>query len=261
MLKVLFITIILVSCSSWEGKSRQKTVLLFVHGANFTASSWNQLRGNISNKSVAINLPGRNDKKAISGITLRKSAIALCQRIKKFKNDIVLIAHSQGGAVVNESLGVCSSIRISKIIYLAAVVPLPGEKPFDLLSKEDEGNYLKGIEFNEKKMSLDILKQEKFISSFSADASSKQKIEIMKSAVSEPALIGEGKLRFPIKKLKDIRKYYIHTLSDKIISYESQLKITKRLKFNQKYHLKSGHLPMITRDKELAKIIEEIILL
>ena len=233
---------------------------VFIHGANFDKNSWEALRSNLSEKTYAFNLPGRaSDGVKPKEVTLELSAKSLCEQLRPLEAPYTLIAHSQGGAIVNQAVGTCPELNIEKIIYISAVVPFPGEGVFEKLSKADEKNYFRGITYNSVEGLLEISDASEFVKSFSGDVSETLKEMIIKYAVSEPSKVGEGKLSFKLSDLKKAKLYYIHSAKDLIVSLPSQKIYTKRLKFEKSFGLNSHHLPMVTHVGKLANILEQIL--
>lgn len=232
------------------------TNIHFVHGANLKAKSWDLLRDSVNFRSLAIDLPGRNDSIAHKSINLTVSAKALCNSLVGFDTVIV---HSQGGAVINHALGLCPEKKIQKIIYISAVVPLPGEKAFQNLSTSDEENYFKGITFDETKLSMVITNADMFLNSFAPKASPEMKRYIWMNSTSEPAAIGDEFVQYDEKEMNKIKKYYIRTLEDKIVSIESQDKMILNAGIESIYSIESGHLSMFIEYENLAKILNEVV--
>ncbi len=249
----------LTALTGTAGASSVPRNLILVHGAHLDAASWRPLLGALGNVPVrAVQLPGRRDSLDPHAVTLELSARKLCQEIAATKGEITLLAHSQGGAVVNHSLGLCQNRKVRSIIYLAAVAPFSGEKPFDLLSKTDEQNYLQGVAFDQAAGLFKIVSREKFLQSFSPDATQAERDYIFAGAVAEPSRIGEGVVQFPRHTFDHLEKFYILTTQDQIITAQSQLRILQRLRLSGIYRLVSGHLPMVTAPRELSRIIHEI---
>ena len=260
-LKIIALHIVISTCLSFSNPALSATndsVIVFVHGAHLTANSWQEVALSLKEKgyqSMAVNLPGREDNINPKDITLNSSAKYLCDAINSLNKKITFVTHSQGGAVVNHAQSICPSVEVDRIIYLASVSPLKGEKPFDRLSKEDETNYFKGVGYDENTGLMIINNKDAFVESFSSNSNPSQREAILTSSVSEPAYIADGIVNNDIKKFSAIRKFYIFTEQDKIISMASQVKIEKQLKTIKTSSINSGHIPMITHPDDLVSIL------
>lgn len=251
-MKLLTLVLPLFSLTAFASENN----IHFVHGANLTAKSWDLVRSKVKFKSSAIDLPGRNDGLEHKKINLTNSAVALCGALRG--HDVVIV-HSQGGAIINHALGLCPEKKVEKIIYISAVVPLSGEKPFSKLSAKDEEYYFKGITYNKKLGSMVISSTDKFLSTFAPEASPKIRKLIMINSVSEPSAIGDEKVKYKESDKSKISTYYIKTLKDKIISPKSQNKMIKDADIKNIYEINGGHLPMFTNVDELSVILNKII--
>ena len=260
-LKIIALHIVISTCLTFSNPALSATndsVIVFVHGAHLTANSWQEVALSLKEKgyqSMAVNLPGREDNINPKDITLNSSAKYLCDAINSLNKKITFVTHSQGGAVVNHAQSICPSVEVDRIIYLASVSPLKGEKPFDRLSKEDETNYFKGVGYDENTGLMIINNKDAFVESFSSNSNPSQREAILTSSVSEPAYIADGIVNNDIKKFSAIRKFYIFTEQDKIISMASQVKIEKQLKTIKTSSINSGHIPMITHPDDLVSIL------
>ena len=242
--------------------SSQEPMVVLVHGAHLTAKSWNRVEQKLNQNgidSMAVNLPGRLDTINPKKITLNSSSQFLCKAITNIHKKIVFVTHSQGGAIVNHAQSICPNINVERIIYLASVSPLTNEKPFDSLSKADEENYFEGVSYEEKSGLMMISNEDAFVESFSSIANSPLKNSILASAVNEPAYIADGVVNMDSKKYAAIKKFYIFTQQDKIISMDSQVKIAKQLKPIKTSTINSGHIPMITHPDELVSALIQFI--
>lgn len=238
--------------------SEKGPTVVFVHGAHLTASSWEKVEVGLKQKgfkSIAVNLPGRHDSVNPKKITLGTSAVALCEVVSQINKNVVYVAHSQAGAVVNHAMTLCPKVNVDRVIYLASVSPLNGEKPFDKLSKADEENYYKGVGYDESTGLMVINNKDAFVQEFSSEENSALKEEILSAAVSEPAYIAEGVVKLDVDKFNAIKKFYIFTENDQIISKTSQLAIAKRLTTAKTATIESGHVPMITHSEQLTMLV------
>ncbi len=243
------------------GESGSGQTLVLVHGAHLTGDSWSEvvkaLRAS-GHEVVAVNLPGRGSSTGFDEVTLGSSARSLCTVAARHGPKLSFVAHSQGGAVVNHLLGLCPEIIVEKIIYLAAVAPLHGEKPFDMLSKADEENYYRGVVYDEASGLMKIQDAEGFLASFAPQSHSEHSVlgkVILEAAVDEPAVIAEGVVSLDAVRFREIEKYYIYTRGDQIVSLASQQRIASKFKLVDSRTMDSGHLPMFTQPAVLSKTI------
>ena len=263
-----FVAILLIAitgCSTInqnKSLSTREEMLVFVHGAHLTSDSWfstAKILGIVGFDSISVNLPGRNPSDNPNKITLNRSSQALCDAIKNIDSPIVLIAHSQGGAISNNAFSLCPKSNIKSIIYIAAVAPINGDTPYSLLGKADESNYLKGINYDDDSGWMTIKDKDAFVSVFTNSESTAIKDTIVRQAVNEPAIIGEGVVHYNSEYFSKLNKFYIHTKFDKIISIESQEKIASKIDLNRSVTLDTGHLPMLSSPALLAREIEQIL--
>jgi len=257
-------SLLLAGCSANQvsHENSAKSTLVFVHGAHLAANSWQKVIAPLKQKgyeALAVDLPGRNDAVDPKAVTLTSSAKALCDTLNAVEGKTVLVAHSQGGAVVNHSLSICPNINLQSIVYVAAVAPVNGAKPFSLLSKQDDENYFKAVDYDKKSGWLKIKDAEIFASMFTNAKSAEIKSEVVSLAVQEPAAIADGKAEFAADKFAQIKKLYIYTLEDKIISLASQRKIAASITPDSEVVMSTGHVPMLTQPQQMSEILDRFI--
>lgn len=256
---IVFSSILLCLCfSNFAASAENDSVIVFVHGAHLTASSWGAVSDTLNKqgyRNISINLPGREDYLSPKDVTLNSSATYLCGEISHINKNVTFIAHSQGGAIVNHAQSICPQVKVERIIYLASVSPMKGEKPFDRLSKQDEKNYFKGVSYNEASGLMIIKNPDEFVQTFSSSNSIPVKKEVLKLSVNEPASIAEGIVQYDSETFLGIKKFYIFTELDQIISKASQVKIEQQLTTLKTSSINSGHIPMITHPEKLVPIL------
>jgi len=233
--------------------------LVFVHGAHLTSNAWSSVATLLETdgyNTIAVNLPGREQSANPNDITLDVSSQALCDAIKNVNAPITFVAHSQGGAVVNNALSICPIKNIKNIIYVAAVAPINGDKPFSLLNSSDEENYFKGVSFDEKSGWMVISDKDSFVSVFTNSTSNEVTSLVSSQAVNEPAIIGDGVVSYETEYSSKINKFYIYTKQDKIISLNSQKAITGEIDLKDSATIDTGHLPMISSPLKLVNKIK-----
>jgi len=255
---VFLLTLFTLSGCAYNNAKSPVNTLVFVHGAHLTSHAWSSVIALLEKdgyNTIAVNLPGREQSVNPNEITLDASSQALCDAINDVNGPITFIAHSQGGAVVNNALSICPIKNIKNIIYVAAVAPTNGDKPFSLLNSSDEENYFKGVNFDEKSGWMLISDKDSFVSVFTNSTSNEVASLILSQAVNEPAIIGEGVVSYEEEYFSKINKFYIYTTQDKIISFSSQKAIAGQIELKNDVVIDTGHLPMISSPLKLASQI------
>lgn len=257
-LSCLALSISVASVST--ASAAESSSIVFVHGAHFNADAWQRVQEKLDNKtnSYAVNLPGRNDHILPEKVSMELTAASLCTFMASIPEKKMIVAHSQGGAIINAALSICPDEPIDKVVYVTAVAPLDNEGVFTKLNKSDETHYFSGVQFNEQRKLMEISNTDNFAKSFAQDANPTEQAWLKEHAVAEPAPIGEGTVTLNKQRYDALDKYYIYAKRDQIISLESQQKIAKDLDLKASFEIDSGHLPMLTNSQELSDLLIQI---
>lgn len=216
--------------------------LLFIHGAHFDGSSWNEIR-----KITDAKYPSLAPTTGMR--TLHEAAGLYCTQIP---SKSIIVAHSYGGAIANEMTGVCPN-KVEAIIYVTAVSPHSGEMAFDLIAKKDQKGYGSIVNFTKKLVVPK--KRDKFLKKMAGRKISNPNVKIF----SEPSTVGREKLNFDQENFNKIPKAYIFAEDDLIVSLGSQKKYASREVLWSQTTVKSGHLPMITASEALGAVLLDTI--
>ena len=239
--------LLLFSCAHKQAETRQKE-LVFITGSHFDEASWDPVIKNLNSAkfvTLSITREGRDPNKPAH---LKQIAEAACL---KMHDTSILVAHSFGGATANEIVGTCPN-KVVKIIYVSALVPLNQEHPTDILKGADQKQYLSAVKIEKDR----ITPKSKVEFSQILDSELHLDERQLPPVYSESMLNLADTVTFDQKIYTAIPKYYIYTNLDKIISLESQKKLASRIVFIGSNSLASGHLPMLSKPKELAQIID-----
>lgn len=257
----MFLSILFINSLLFSLKSNAATSFELVHGALFTSEGWSLVQQGLSDQgksSRAINLPGRGaDQTPAELIDLHYVVDKLCQDLRSREGTEILVGHSQGGAVITQALAVCPE-KIKALVYIAAVVPKNGERPFDLLSAKDGEAFERCAIFDEKAKLFRINKDGPLWENFMADLPEGEAAHWIDKMVSEPSEIGTTILHYPQSLFDSIPKFYIETLKDRIVSIESQKKIQKDIHFEGIYTLDTSHSPFLSMAKDITDILVNI---
>jgi len=142
---LLFISTLL-SCSS---AATSKPALVLVHGAHFDERSWDLLKNQMQGDRI-YSLSLFDQSEDPKTLALDVYAKRVCDFVKDL-GKVVLLGHSQGGAVINQAFGICP-VNIKSLIFVAATIPFPGEKAFDLLEARDDEYYFSAISENKERV-------------------------------------------------------------------------------------------------------------
>ena len=261
-LLTLLITFSLLSACAYQnheasefasGDAEPATSVVLVHGANLRASSFVEVEKLLSNKGLKVTSPQiytpeeETDLGTVAG--------RLCRDLEDIKEKSVLVGHSQGGAIITEASTQCPD-QIRKLIFIAAVIPLPGEGAFDKLSPEDIKNFERCAELKDDSYFVPTSPRGCH-ANFMNNISDKQKALYFfeRDFVKEHVGIGNSKANYDPEIFSSIPKSYIVTKDDKIISQATQSTYIKIHQITDISSLESDHTPFYSQPKALSKTI------
>lgn len=234
---------------------------ILVHGALLTSSAWMPVQSYLQNHGynvVTIDVPGRaGDHINAKDVTLNLAVDKLCRVVNLQNNRVILVGHSQGGAIITEATNQCGA-NIAGLVYVAAVVPENGEKVFELLNETDGANFDKVATVNPDTGTYEINYQGPIKEVFMEDATDNQAKQAIADLVPEPARLGDEVLRYDTHLFSEIPKFYIRTTLDKIISPDTQKKYIARTHFDHVLALRTGHSPFVSEADKLGQYLINI---
>ena len=235
--------------------------MILVHGALFTSSVWLPVQTYLQNKGynvVTVDTPGRlHDGVSAQNATLHAAVEKVCQVANLQAEPVILVGHNQAGAIITQAIANCGP-QIQGLVYIAAVVPWPGEKPFDLLSDQDNKNFDKAAPLDHT-TGLSIPDYQAPIQDLlMADASTKDAQHAIMNMVPEPIIFAYDTLDYNLMAFNQIPKFYIKTMNDVMISPSSQDIFINRQAMNQIKTLLTSHCPFISQPTILGDILSDI---
>ena len=228
----------------------KKKHLVFIQGVHLDEKSWDAVKQNFNTDQYECSDLKRLGRDGQEPASLKEIAR---QAAEKIPTNAILVAHSYGGAIANALVGICPE-KIQKIIYLAAVVPLRGEKPFDKLAPADQKAYGSAVDFQPPKI---IPKDAKTFF--------KQTDPVVDLNSPLPHLYPEWisltteAIEYSDKDFNRIPKAYIHTLKDPVFSDTTQELFARRASIREiTKGLPTGHFPMFSDPVTLAELIKAL---
>lgn len=224
------------------------TGIILIHGAGLGKYIWSEINQYFNNPILHIEFPNREiGDKANKNLSFEDYLNSVFEQIDKWEiNRFTIVAHSIGGCIglkLNEHY----KEKVNGFIGISAIIPKKGKSftnSFPIPQKLILPLILKlfGTKPPEKSISeelcndLELTQSEEIISRFSPES---VKLYTTKINYTTP----------PKKSL------FIKLLNDKSVTQEMQNKMIENLKCQEILELDSGHLPMISKPKELAEII------
>lgn len=231
---------------------KDKLGIVFIYGAGLGGFIWDELKPLIKNPILTIEFPNRGvDDKTNVNLTFidyKKSAI---EQIEKWGIDnFVIVTHSIGGCV-GLSLTDYFSKKVAGFVGISSAVPKNGN------------SYISCLPFPQSLLMPLILNlfgtkppQKTIEQMLCNDLTPEQTSEVIKRFTPEAKLLYTTKVNY---KNLDIKTLYIKLNNDKGLSVQLQDKMIKNLKAQKVVTLVSGHLPMISKPKELSEILNNFI--
>lgn len=238
---------------------------LFIHGAWASGWGWNELLTHLpsdTNHYHVAYLPGSESWQASldSNANFEDYIMYMSQLIESLKGSIWLIAHS-GGGLTATALAEKYPNRITGIVYVAGMM-LPSDTRFDQLCERvaKSGIQTKGIaNYLEKTRYGTKVSLEGVESVFLQDASQQDAQQLYLKMVAQPDAARKVSVNWTQSRAGKVDKYYIIAKQDKSLVPEVQKAMIEATPTKGVVEIDSGHFPQLTKPKELALLLNELI--
>lgn len=226
--------------------------IVFIHGAGLNSSVWNDIIKVIKYPTLAIDFPNKKtDVKAFDMLTFDDYVSATTNQIKNWKKgQFIIVAHSIGACV---GLKVAEHFKneLKGFVAIGSVIPKNGN------------SFISSLPFPQKLIMPIILRflgtkppQKLIENELCNDLSAEQTSKIVNEFTPESKALYQTKINF---NLPATNRVYIKLKNDKSIPYSLQDKMSKNLNANKIITVDSGHLPMISKSKQLGGILTDFI--
>jgi hypothetical protein len=229
-----------------------KIGIVLIHGAGLGNFIWEPLRPLITKTVLTIEYPNREvSDKANIKLTFddyKKSAI---EQIEKWGiGNFVIVTHSIGGCV-GLSLTDYFAKKVIGFVGISSAIPTRGNSYTSCLSFPQSFLMPSILNLIGTKPPHKVIEQ-----TLCNDLTVEQTSEIIKRFTPESKLLYTTKVDY---KILDIETLYIKLNNDKGFHVQLQDKMIKNLIPQKVLTLNSGHLPMISKPKELSAILNNFI--
>ncbi|WP_029268504.1 alpha/beta fold hydrolase [Flavobacterium sp. KJJ] len=258
---VAFIFIV-TSCSNDDTQPETPKNYVLVHGAWQAPFVWERVKANLEkqgNKVIVVELPGHGDDKTSPGaITLDLYKEKVIDAISTIDGKVILVGHSLGGMIIS-SVAEAMPSRIEKLVYVAAYLPVSGQTLKELADTDRDSQL--GSEgaliFDTNDYTVDV-KPELIVNLFIQDGTPEIQNLVVKNYRIEPLIPFINPVMLTEQNFGSVKKVYIKTLQDHVVSPYLQNKMIATGKVESVYEINTGHSPFLSKPTELSSILTKI---
>ncbi len=232
--------------------------LLLVHGGWAGSWAWDRLLPELDALGVSyksITLPGHEPNSgALWSVSLADYSEHLAKAAREIEDRVILVGHSAGGFVVTAAAG-HSPESFDELVYLAALVPVEGERLAMLALGDKESKLGPGVRPNPFLGYLSLHRSVWHDALFH-DCDDESERQFAGLVVNEPLRPGLTKLKLK-SGFNKIPKSYVLCTNDHAMTTNYQRWMAERSGVPIRHELQCGHMPMNSNPKELAKVLAD----
>lgn len=248
-------TLILSACTQTPAPRAAPQTFVLVHGALLGEFSWNRVERRLvadGHTVITLDLPGHGaDQTPVDQLSLNSYRDAVIAAIGN-RTNVVLVGHSFGGMVVSQ-VAEAIPAKISKLVYLAALIPQNGESANDLAGRDQDSLFGKYVTPTPSAL---VFNPDGLGPVFCNDCAPEDVAMLRAKLRPEPLAPFATPVTLTAANYGSVRKYDILTRQDRAVSYTFQKTLQARVNFVKSVELDAGHLPFFSRPDELAKVLE-----
>ncbi|KAJ0972852.1 hypothetical protein J5N97_020811 [Dioscorea zingiberensis] len=247
--------------------------LVLVHGEGFGAWCWYKTIAMLEEAGldpVALDLTGSGIDNTDANIitSLESYAKPLINYLYSLPEGekVILVGHSCGGASISYALECCPK-KISKAVFVSATMVADGQKPFDVFAEElasaeafmQESQFLLYGNGRDKPPTCLMFNKQQIKGLYFNQSPPKDIALATVSMRPTPLAPIMEKLSLTPENYGSVRRYFIQTLDDRMLSSDVQEKLVRENQPHGVYKIKgSDHCPFFSKPLSLNKILLEI---
>jgi len=226
-----------------KNRDNSKISVLLVHGAFADASSWRKVIPLLEKEGFTVTAVQIPLKSLADDVATTKRVI------DAQKDDVILVGHSYGGAVITDAAA--GNAKVKGLVYVAAFAPDAGETLAGLIERFSPSPL--GTAVAPDSAGFLYIDRTKFQSVFANDLPTDE--AALLAATQKPiagAIFGEG---VKAAAWKTIPSWYVVSTQDNAINPDLERFMAKRIGARTK-EIKASHVGFISLPAEIAKVIE-----
>lgn len=227
---------------------KNETTVVFLHGAGTGPWVWQRVMDSMPAPGIALEVPGRHE-----GATPDSCAEAIVDELERRSiGRVAIVMHSLAG-VLAPGLSARLGDRVTAYIYVAAVIPPPGKSFVDVLGFPNRVVLRLLFRFNRQGLTPSPAMIRKELCNDLSEADAAQ-------VVANYAAEWPGLYMNPVGSIiPGGQATYIKLLDDRSVNTDLQSRMIGNLSDPLVRELRSGHLVMLSRPKDLGALIMEAI--
>ena len=238
-------------------------LFLLVHGGATTGRFWDRLVPELNAPTLAVDLPGRGEKRAdLAQLTLDQCAASVLDDVTRGTDgDVVLVAHSSGALVVPRiAQGLPGRVR--HIVLSAGSVPPEGGTGLDCMKQGHRRRTEAAVDWARERGEVITTPGPPDDPEVVRDAYGEHLDDDTLAYVTDPVRSVPDSFNIyyqPVwwEPVRDAPVTYVKNVRDRPVPLDLQDEMAGRLVGAEVVTLDCGHIPAITRPAELAGLLRE----
>jgi pimeloyl-ACP methyl ester carboxylesterase len=232
---------------------------VLVHGGGFAGSCWERLRPRLDGPSIAVDLPGRGSHPAdLSTLTISDFVAAVVDEIVAGElADVTLVGHSMAGLTLP---GVADAVpdRLRQLVFVSCTVPPHGAPLTDVLGDLSPAVAAVADRLGDPMVDArGALHPDLARALFCNDMDEEQTVWTLDHMVPEAASV----MTDPVDLTglaRPIPRTYVRLSRDASIDIEAQNRMIATLEPVDVVDLDAGHMVVVSRPDELARVLADL---
>ena len=179
--------------------------------------------------------------------------------IRNQEHKVTLVGHSLAGAVISQVAELMPE-KIERLIYAAGFLLKDGDSVIEAMQRDPDGEFLPELVFSEDQSSVTAAPEVWRDKAFH-DVDETKIVEVLPlvdhAQSTEPFA---AKVQLSDEKFGSVRKIYIRTALDKMVSPKLQDEMVGNWHVDAVHVLQAGHFPTLSMPNELAELMLDKVL-
>jgi pimeloyl-ACP methyl ester carboxylesterase len=232
---------------------------VLVHGGGFAGSCWDELIPYLEGETIAVDLPGRGrhpgDLATLTVNDFVDSVVA--DIVESDLTDVTLVGHSLAGITLPGVVGKIPD-RLRRVVFVSCAVPPDGVPLAEVLEGFSPHAAQIAQQLGDRLVDPEgLLHPDLATAMFCNDMDAAQTASTLERRV--PEVMGVMSEAADLSGLQSgVPRTYVRLIEDAIVSLQTQNRMIENMGGAEVADLDSGHMAMISRPADLARLLNEL---